>query len=158
MTKNAMEDLTGCLHYSDDWELMEDGIWSDTYDDHKVVVADPFTATHWLKHGRLEDGYNKRWQDIVHFGKWITTDESRVAGWYHSVMTIGPEPKPIQTGATLHTACITNGPLHTYKLFARVYGGKSNEDINVHNEHILRHLSWLQWRERTEFYYYLCYI
>jgi hypothetical protein len=50
-------------------------------------------------------------------------------------MTIGPEPKPIQTGATLHTACITNGPLHTYKLFARVYGGKSDQDINIHNEH-----------------------
>jgi hypothetical protein len=50
-------------------------------------------------------------------------------------MTIGPEPKPIRTGATLHTVCITNGPLHTYKLFARVYGGKGDEDINVHNEH-----------------------
>jgi hypothetical protein len=50
-------------------------------------------------------------------------------------MTIGPEPKPVQTGATLHTACITNGPLSTYKLFARVYGGKGDEDINVHNEH-----------------------
>jgi hypothetical protein len=45
MTKNAVEDLTGCLHYSDDWELMGDGIWSDTYDDPRVV-ADPFTATH----------------------------------------------------------------------------------------------------------------
>jgi hypothetical protein len=54
MTKNAMEDLTGCLHYSDDWELMGDGIWSDTYDDAKVV-ADPSTASHRLKHGRLED-------------------------------------------------------------------------------------------------------
>ena len=50
MTKNAMEDLTGCLHYSDDWELMGDGVWSDTYDDLKVVV-DPSTATHRLKHG-----------------------------------------------------------------------------------------------------------
>jgi hypothetical protein len=29
---------------------------------------------------------------------------------------------------------ITNGPLSTYKLFARVYGGKGNEDINIHNE------------------------
>jgi hypothetical protein len=58
MTKNAMEDLTSCLHYSDDWELMGDGIWSDTYDDPKVI-ADPFTAVHRLKHGRLEDGYNK---------------------------------------------------------------------------------------------------
>jgi hypothetical protein len=49
-------------------------------------------------------------------------------------MTIGPEPKPIQTGATLHTVCITNGPLSTYKLFAIVYGGKGDEDINIHNE------------------------
>jgi hypothetical protein len=75
------------------------------------------------------------WQFIVNPGKWITTDESRVAGWYHSVMTIRPEPKPIQTGATLHTVCITEGPLSTYKFIARVYGGKGNEDINVHNEH-----------------------
>jgi hypothetical protein len=45
MTKNAMEDLTGCLHFSDDWELMGDGIWSDTYSDPKVV-ADPSTASH----------------------------------------------------------------------------------------------------------------
>jgi hypothetical protein len=81
----------------------------------------------------LEDGYDKRWQAMVNFGKWITTDESRVAGWYHSVMTIGPEPKPIQTGATLHTVCVTRGPLSTYKLFARVYGGKYNEDIDRHN-------------------------
>jgi hypothetical protein len=58
MTKNAMEDLTGFLHYSDDWELMGDGIWSNTYNDPKVV-ADPFTASHRLKHGRLVDGYNK---------------------------------------------------------------------------------------------------
>jgi hypothetical protein len=50
-------------------------------------------------------------------------------------MTIGPEPKPIRTGATLHTVCITNGPLSTYKLFARVYGGKGDEDININNEH-----------------------
>jgi hypothetical protein len=71
----------------------------------------------------LDDGYNMRRQAIVNFGKWITTDENRVAGWYHSVMTIGPEPKPIRTGATL-------GPLHTYKLFARTYGGKGDEDIN----------------------------
>jgi hypothetical protein len=35
--------------------------------------------------------------------------------------------------------CITEGPLGTYKLFASVYGGKSDEDINinVHNEHTL---------------------
>jgi hypothetical protein len=31
MTNNAMEDLTSCLYYNDDWELMGDGIWSDTF-------------------------------------------------------------------------------------------------------------------------------
>jgi hypothetical protein len=50
-------------------------------------------------------------------------------------MTIGPEPKPIRTGATLHTVCVTDGDLSTYKLFARTYGGKKDEDIDVHNEH-----------------------
>jgi hypothetical protein len=25
--------------------------------------------------------------------------------------------------------------IHVFKLFARVYGGKSDQDINVHNEH-----------------------
>ena len=82
----------------------------------------------------------ERWQAIVNPGKWITTDKSRVAGWYHSVMTIGPEPKPIRTEATLHTVCITNGPLSTYKLFARVYDGKSDQDINQHNKNTVTKL------------------
>jgi hypothetical protein len=55
-------------------------------------------------------------------------------------MTIGPKPKPILTGATLHTICITAGPLRTYKLFGRVYGGKSDEDIDVHNPHTVNKL------------------
>jgi hypothetical protein len=45
MTKNALEDLTRCLHYSDDWDVMGDGNWDDTYDDLKVVVH-PSTSTH----------------------------------------------------------------------------------------------------------------
>ena len=77
----------------------------------------------------------KRWQAIVHFGKWITADESQVAGWYHSCMTIGPDPKPIRTGATLHTLCITKGRLRSYKLFARAYGGKEDQDLDVRNPH-----------------------
>jgi hypothetical protein len=56
MPKNALEDLTVCLHYSDDWECNDN--WEDIYDDPKVE-ADPGTASHRLKHGRLEDGYNK---------------------------------------------------------------------------------------------------
>ena len=42
----------------------------------------------------------------------------------------GPEPKPIQTGATLHTLCVTHGPLSTYKVYARVYGGAKDEDLS----------------------------
>jgi hypothetical protein len=68
-------------------------------------------TSHQVKHGILEDGYNRQWQAIVNPGKWITTDESRVAGWYHSAMTVGLEPKPIRTGATLHTVCITPRPI-----------------------------------------------
>ena len=55
-------------------------------------------------------------------------------------MTIGPEPKPIRTGATLHTVCVTKGPLSTYKLFARVYGGRYDEDIDKHNKHTVTKL------------------
>jgi hypothetical protein len=139
MTKGALEDLTTCLHYSDDWDPKDNGVWDDIYDD-KKVVAPPSTASHRLKHGRLEDGYNKRWQAIVNLGKWITTDESRVAGWYHSFMTIGPEPKPTWNGATLHTVCVTHGPLSTYKFFARVYGGKYDEDIDRHNKNTVTKL------------------
>jgi hypothetical protein len=106
----------------------------------KTTVDPPSTASHRLKHARLEDGYNKRWQAIVNFGKWITTDESQVVGWYHSVMTIGPEPKPIRTGATLHNVCVTNGPLRTYKLFARTFGGKGDGDINRHHKHTVTKL------------------
>ncbi|OEU07069.1 hypothetical protein FRACYDRAFT_252180 [Fragilariopsis cylindrus CCMP1102] len=134
MTKACLEDLTTCLHYSDDWDVECGGDWDDIYDDPKVV-GPPGTAKHRLKHGLLEDGYNKRWRAIVNFGKWITTDESRVGGWYHSCMTIGPEPKPIRTGATIHTVCITTGPLSTFKLFARVYGGQFDEDIPEINDY-----------------------
>jgi len=54
MTKCALEDLSAYLHFSDDWNPVDDGVWDDIYDDPKVV-ADPSTATHRFKHGRLED-------------------------------------------------------------------------------------------------------
>jgi hypothetical protein len=41
---------------------------------------------------------------------------------------------------TLHTVCITDGPLSTYKLFARTYGGKGDQDINRHNRHTVTKL------------------
>jgi hypothetical protein len=38
MTKGTLEDLTTCLHYSDDWEPEDDGVWDDIYGDDKVVA------------------------------------------------------------------------------------------------------------------------
>jgi hypothetical protein len=50
MTKGALEDLTACLHYSDDWDPKDNGVWDDIYDDAKVITL-PLTALHRLKHG-----------------------------------------------------------------------------------------------------------
>jgi hypothetical protein len=45
-------------------------------------------------------------------------------------MTIGPELKPIQTGATIHSLCMTDGLLASYKLHIRTYGGASDKDLD----------------------------
>ena len=129
MPLDAMRELTRCLHYTDDWED-EDGEWQTLYTDPKVEAQDG-TAQHRKKFSMVEDAYNRRWQEMVNFGKWLTADESRVAGWYQSAMTIGPEPKPVRTGATIHSLCVTKGLMRTYKLFVRVYGGKYDDSLNV---------------------------
>ena len=123
MPRDCLQDLYQLLHFVDDWELDEDMEWDDIYDHPKEEVKEG-TASHRTKHGVFEDAYVKRWQQCVKFGKWMTADESRAAGWYHSVCTVGPEPKPIRTGCTLHTLCVTHGDLASYKLYARCYGGK----------------------------------
>ena len=128
MTLNAVQDLKRCLHFSDDWEDDDDD-WDEEYTDCKIEAPDG-TAQHRKKFSMLEDAYNRRWQSIVTFGKWLTADESRVAGWYHLVITEGPLPKPCRTGATLHSLCVTEGPLRTYKLFVRAFGGKTDMDMN----------------------------
>ena len=122
----------GCILGDEDWE--------DVYHDDPKAEADVSTAAHWLKHGFLEDAYNKRWQAIVNFGKWIAVDESLVAGWYHSAMTIGPEPKPIKTDTTLHMLCITEGCL------LDPYGGTDDQDMDVHNPQSTIHIQQLNWR------------
>ena len=33
------------------------------------------------KFGVLDDGYNRQWQAMVKFGRWMTADESRISGW-----------------------------------------------------------------------------
>jgi hypothetical protein len=128
MPRDAYEDMTRCLHFVDDWIDDDDEDWNSIYTDEKYDVH-PDSATHRKKHGGLEDFFWKRWQQCVNFGRELTADESRVAGWLHSVMTIGPEPKPIRTGATLHSLCVTRGPMATYKLFVRAFGGKTDSDL-----------------------------
>ena len=120
MPQDAFKDLCRCMHFADDWDD-DDERWDDVYEFAKEE-PNAGTAKHRTKFGTLEDGYSKQWQRLVRFGRDVTADESRVAGWYHSPMTMGPEPKPIRTGATLHTLCVTKGALRTYKLFVRAYG------------------------------------
>ena len=45
MTKNCLEDLIACLHYSDDWDIDEDNDWGDVYPDPQVE-AELGTANH----------------------------------------------------------------------------------------------------------------
>ena len=141
MTQDAFKDLCRCMHFADDWEE-DDERWAEVYDDEKEEVDDN-TAKHRRKFGQLEDGYTNRWMDMVVFGRRITADESRVARWYHSPMTCGPEPKPIRTGCTLHSLCVTDGPLSTYKLWVRAYGGKSDEDLDGANQHTENTQKWV---------------
>ena len=49
--KGALEDLTSCLYYSDNWDPEDGGVWDDIYDDPKVVADLSTTAIHQLKHG-----------------------------------------------------------------------------------------------------------
>jgi hypothetical protein len=51
-------------------------------------------------------------------------DKSRMPGWYKGPITQWPEPKPVCSGTMMHTDCVTDGPLTTYKLHARTFVGK----------------------------------
>ena len=64
------------------------------------------TARHQKKYSQLEDAYNARWQTIVNAGHLMTADESRAAGWYQSMVRIGPvEPKPAIGAQLVLTLC-----------------------------------------------------
>ena len=147
MPQDAYKDLYRCMHFVDDWEADTDSEWEEYFMDPKVE-ADDDTATHRTKFSIVEDRYNARWQEIVNFGKWLTMDESRVAGWYKSMITCGPEPKPIRTGATLHTLCVTHGPLATFKLHARVYGGAKDDDLDGIHDHTSNLQKWVNLYDR----------
>ena len=110
--------------------------WDEVFDypkdDHD---HDDYAASHCIKWALIEDAYVKQWQQCVKFGKWVAANESRFSGWYHSPCTIGPNPKPICIGATLHSLAITRGKLQFYKLYAQTYGGKDDGDLQGRHSH-----------------------
>ena len=116
--------------------------WSDVFK-YDRIVADEGTTKHRKKFSLLEQAYCKRWRECINMEKWICMDESRVKGWYHSCMTIGPDPKPIRTGATAHTACVGEGPLESYKVWTRWYGGAADTKLKAVNEHTSTALVWI---------------
>jgi hypothetical protein len=143
MPQDAYREMHRCMHFSDDWEDADgDSDWESLYSDQRFGPSRD-VAKHRQKFEHIEDAFNKRWKECVHFGKWLTMDESRVAGWYHSNITVGPEPKPICTGATIHSMCITHGPLRSYKVHCRVYGGSSDEGLNTKHVNTVTLQKWV---------------
>ena len=57
--------------------------------------------------------------------------KSCIVGWYKRKITCGLEPKPIQTGATLHSLTIADGPLAGYTLHAHTFGGKNGGNLGM---------------------------
>ena len=58
-------------------------------------------------------------------------------------MTVGLEPKPIRTGCTLHTLCVTKEPLAIFKVYVRAYGGKIDDDLCRETEHCATVQKWV---------------
>ena len=82
-TQDAYKDLNHCIHFVDNCEGDSDAEWEEYFHDTKVEV-DNAAVSHWSKLGIVEDGFNSRWQEVIIFGRWLTTDESQVTGWYKS--------------------------------------------------------------------------
>ena len=103
-----------------------DGVMSNVYANEKKCSPEG-TAHHRRKFFMFKDGFNRRWKECVMFGRWLTFDTSRVAGWYHSPITQGPDPKPIRTGTIIHSQSITHGDLASYKVHVRVFGRATDD-------------------------------
>ena len=139
MPRDAFADLYRCLHFADDFD--DDEEWSDIFFDEKHVS--PPMANHRRKFGEVEDAINQRWKECVTAGKALTHDESRIAGWYKNEITCGPEPKPIRTGATLHSLAVSFGLLAGYKLHARTFGGKNDGDLGMLHDNCMTIQKWI---------------
>jgi hypothetical protein len=110
MPCDAFTDLYWCLHFADDFEENEEqsGIFFD-----KKHVS-PESAHHWQDFSKVEDAINRQLKEWVMVGVGLTHHKSRIAGWYKSEITCGPELKPIWTGVTLHSLAVGDGPLARY--------------------------------------------
>jgi len=141
MPWGAFSDMQRCMHFADDWEEVKE-VWDDYFTDVKIELPSD-VAHHRHKFAIIEDAFNVQWKATVIFGRRLKMDESRTPCWYHGPITQGPEPKPVRTGATMHTVCITDGPLATYKLHARKFGGKMDEDLQSRHVNVAATQKWV---------------
>jgi hypothetical protein len=114
MPLGCFQDMYQCIHVADNMVDEEDKIWEHSYADKKH--ESPRCACHCQINVSFEDGFNKRWKACVQPGRQLRLDESHVAGWYHSRMTIGPKSKPVRTGETIHSLCV-DGFIKPYRYF-----------------------------------------
>jgi hypothetical protein len=101
------------------------------------------TARHHKMFSKLKDGFNHWWNKCLIFGCWLTFNESRVEGWYHSPITQGPDPKPICTGATIHSLAIMHGNLALYKVHVHLFGRGTDGDLGKPNKNTITTHKWV---------------
>ena len=132
MPCGAFADMHRCMHFADDWEEEDGDIWTDFFTDSKIE-SPAECAWHRRKFAIVKDTFNWCWKEAVTSGWRLMMEESQTPGWYHGPITQGPEPKPVRTGTTMHTVCVTDRPLATHKLHSQTFEGKTNEDLQSHH-------------------------
>jgi hypothetical protein len=55
----------------------------------------------------------------------------------------GPDPKPIHTGATIHSLAITHSNLTSYKVHVCVFGGATDSNLGKENENTVTTQKWV---------------
>ena len=142
MPWGAFSDLQRCMHFADNWEEEDGEVWGENFVNKKVKL--PIDIAHFCrKFAIIEDTFNACWKAAVIFGRQLTMDKSRTPGWYHRPITQGSEPKPVRNGATMHTVCVTDSPLVTYKLHARMFGGKTDDNLRSRHENVVSIQKWV---------------
>jgi hypothetical protein len=138
MPRDAFSDMFRCIHFLDNFDDREE--WSEIFFGKKHVL--PNTARHRRKFVKIEDAINHRWKECATAGMAMTHD-GRIAGWYKSEITCRPEPKPIRTGATLHSMAMSFSPLTGYKLHARTFVRKNDSDLGMVHKNCASIQKWI---------------